>query len=102
MSRMSSVTTYRGGCHLTTPHPADRYPGVLVVRPAQWRYWVIVPEDGHPITAHGGERLVAYRLVDGIETDGFVLVPGDRVTRVRADLPRGLAAWRVERGSHDL
>lgn len=88
----------RGGRNLVTPHPASRYPGLLVVRPGpEWQVGVIVPEVGQTIEGRGGERLYGYRTVDGAEAAGFTLAPGDRATLVRAGLDHAFVEWRLER-----
>lgn len=91
------METFCGGANLSTPHPADSYSGVRVVSVERWSYQVIIPQDGQVLTACGGEQLAAYRMADGVEAQGFVLKPGDRATRLRSNLPRGLCEWRVER-----
>lgn len=92
------VETLRGGRNLVTPHGAEEYAGLLVVRPGpEWKVGVIVPEVGQTIVGHGGERLYAYRTIDGVAADGFVLAPGDRATLVRAGLDHSFVEWRVER-----
>lgn len=90
--------TLRGGRNLVTPHAADEYPGILVVRPGpEWTVGVIVPEVGQTIVGLGGERLYAYRTVDGVTADGFILALGDRATLVRVGLEHSFAEWRIER-----
>lgn len=89
---------YRGAQNLTTPHrPAD-YPAELrVVVPCEWSFGVIILEDGQSFVARGGERLIAYRTAHGGIAQGFTLRPGDRVTRLRSDLPHAFAEWQVQR-----
>lgn len=90
--------TLRGGRNLVTPHEADAYPGLLVVRPGpEWRVSVIVPEVGQTVVGRGGERLYGYQTVDGAEAAGFTLATGDRATLVRAGLPNAFVEWRIER-----
>lgn len=94
-----TVELYRGGMNLATPHGPDAYPGHEVVHPAGWAFAVIIPADGRAFTALGGERLHAYKTARGAAAEGFTLHRGDRVTRLRADLPHALAEWRVERAA---
>jgi hypothetical protein len=91
------VVTRRGGMHLTSPHPPSAYTDVRCIEVPGWRYYVLVPDDGKPFHALGGERLLSYRTSTGGEADGFELHPGDRVTRVRAGLRWHFAEWRIER-----
>ena len=105
------VETFVSGIHLATPHAPEAYPGLQVVRPGEWAYAVIVPNDGQTFTALGGEWVPGYRLRPGapcidsaqrseapcIEAQGFTLGPGDEVTRVRTGLPGFLAEWRMRR-----
>jgi hypothetical protein len=90
---------YRGAQNLTTQHGPEHYPGIQVVLPFEWSYAVIVLRDGQSFTARGGERLLPYRTADGAVAEGFTLSPGDRVTRVRSDLPHAFAEWQVLRCS---
>jgi hypothetical protein len=103
-SMMGSITEtagpleiYRGAQNLTTQHGPEHYPGIQVVLPFEWSYSVIVPQDGQSITARGGERLIPYQTTDGGMAQGFTLLPGDRATRVRSDLPHAFAEWHVLR-----
>lgn len=91
------VETYRGGVHLTTTHEPAAYSDVQAVQVGAWRYAVLVPEDGRTFTALGGERLLPYETARGARAEGFTLRPGDRVTRLRSDLPSSFAEWRIER-----
>ena len=94
----TGVEVLRGGRILVTPHHAADYPGLLVVRPGpEWQVWVIVPEVGQTIVGCGGERLYAYRTIDGACADGFTLEAGDRATLVRAGLEHSFVEWRLER-----
>ena len=88
------VETFVSGIHLATPHAPEAYPGLQVVRPGEWDYAVIVPNDGQTFTALGGEWVPGYQLRRGaqcITAQGFTLGPGDEVTRVRTGLPGFLA-----------
>ena len=92
------VEAYRGAQNLSTPHQADDYPGLLVVRPGPaWRNGIIVPQDGQTVLGLGGERILPYRTPTGGIAQGFELRPGDRATRVRSGLEFAFAEWRVER-----
>jgi hypothetical protein len=94
------VETLRGGRNLVTPHQAEAYPGLLVVRPGpEWRVSVIVPDVGQTVVGRGGERLYAYQTIDGAEAAGFTLAQGDRATLVRAGLPNAFVVWRLERAA---
>jgi hypothetical protein len=91
------VVTRRGGLHLISPHPPKAYADVRCIEVPGWDYFVLVPDDGKPFHALGGERLLSYRTPTGGEADGFDLQPGDRVTRVRTGLRWQFAEWRIER-----
>lgn len=93
------VEIYRGAHHLTTHHPKEDYPGLLVVIPFEWSFAVIVPQDGQTIVARGGERLIPFPTISGQEAQGFTLSPGDRATRIRTDLPNSFAEWHVVRSA---
>jgi hypothetical protein len=94
----TSMETLRGGRNLVTPHAAEGYAGLLVVRPGpEWQVGVIVPEVGQTIVGRGGERLYSYRTIDGASADGFTLEAGDRATLVCAGLDHSFAEWRLER-----
>jgi hypothetical protein len=92
---------YRGAQNLTTQHAPEHYPGIQVVLPFEWSYAVIIPQDGQSFTALGGERLLPYQTADGAVAQGFTLSAGDRVTRVRSDLPHAFAEWHVLRNALD-
>src|SRR5262245_9026261 len=87
------------GCrNLHTPHSAESYPGVLVVRPGDgWVYAVMVPKPGDSFVAQGGEFTYAYETASGVRATGFQLRAGDRATVLRHGLPAFLAEWRIER-----
>src|SRR5215471_15662680 len=85
---VSAMERYVGSRNPLTPHPRDRYFGLLVVDVAPgWPYKVIVPNDGQTIVGLGGERILAYTTPAGSQAQAFTLGPGDRATRVRSDLP---------------
>jgi hypothetical protein len=63
----------------------------------EWEYAVLIPEDGRPFVALGGERLLPYETASGARAEGFTLRSGDRVMRVRSDLPSSFAEWHIER-----
>jgi len=87
-----------GGRNVVTPHGADAYPGLLVVRPdMRWSVSVIVPNDGDTIVARGGEETYAYETPDGARAEGFRLGPGDRATLTRTGLPHFMVEWRIQR-----
>ncbi len=92
--------TYVGARNLVTEHPAERYPGLTVVKggPA-WNVWVICLQDGETLTARGGEQACGYQTVDGGRAQGFALLAGDRATLVRSGLPHAFVEWRVERSA---
>jgi hypothetical protein len=95
-----AVLTVRGARNLVTPHPPEAYPGLLVVKPGPgWKLWIIVPEDGQPLSGRGGERTYAYETVDGTRAEAFELRPGDVATIARSGLARGFVEWRIERAS---
>lgn len=91
------VVTRRGGVNLTSPHPPKAYADVRCIEVPGWQYFVIVPDDGKPFLALGGERLLSYETPTGGQAEGFELQPGDRVTRVRTGLRWQFAEWRIER-----
>ena len=91
------VETRRGGMHPISPHPPSAYEDVRCIEVPGWEYFVLVPEDGKPFRALGGERLMSYATPTGGAAEGFELFAGDRVTRVRTGLPRSFAEWRIER-----
>lgn len=88
---------YRGAQNLMTQHGPEHYPGIQVVLPFEWSYLVIILQDGQHFTARGGERLIGYQTADGEVAQGFTLLAGDRVTRVRSNLPHAFAEWHVVR-----
>lgn len=94
-----SVEVLRGGRNVLTGHPAEAYPGLLVVRPGQWDLSVIVPTAGQGFVALGGEKVFAYETVNGGCAEGFELRPGDQATVVALDLPFAFAEWRIERAT---
>lgn len=90
----------RSGQNLLTPHPPERYPGHLVVKPGpEWEVWVIVPEPGATLLAHGGEKTYAYETVDGGHAQGFELRAGDRARLARTGLPFAFAEFEIERAA---
>lgn len=89
----------RGGRNVLTDHPAEDYPGLLVVRPGQWDQSLIVPSAGQGFVALGGEKVYAYETVDGGRAQGFELRPGDRATVVALELPFAFAEWRIQRAT---
>jgi hypothetical protein len=95
----ASVEVVRGGRNVLTDHPAEAYPGLLVVRPGQWDLSLIVPTAGQGFVALGGEKVYAYETVDGGRAQGFELRPGDQATVVALDLPFAFAEWRIERAT---
>lgn len=91
-----------GGRNIVTPHGADAYPGLLVVRPdARWSVAVIVPNDGDTIVARGGEEAYPYEIPGGGRAAGFKLQPGDRATLARAGLAHFLVEWHIERAPQE-
>jgi hypothetical protein len=95
--RERGVVVVRGGRNLLTPHAAEGYPGVRVLRPGRWDLSLIVPEVGQTIVALGGEHAHAYETVDGGRAEAFELRPGDRATLLGRDLPFCLCEWRILR-----
>lgn len=96
---MGRTETFVAGRILLTPHPAESYPGVRVIRPGpQWVLGLIVAEHGQSFVASGGERVYAYETAGSVRAQGFELYPGDRATRLCSDPPGFLAEWRIERG----
>lgn len=95
----AQVEVVRGGQNLLTPHPAESYPGIRVMRPGEWDQSLMVPNQGQSFVALGGERAYAYETVDGGRAQGFHLRRGDVATLVRADLPHCLGEWRIERAA---
>jgi hypothetical protein len=92
------VELYRSGRNLQTPHPADAYPGLRVVKPGpEWTTSIIVPADGQTVIARGGERVLAYVTPSGVRAAGFVLGAGDRARMVAWDLAASLVEWEVTR-----
>jgi hypothetical protein len=92
------VERYRGGRNLLTPHPAEAYPGLRIVKPGpRWSTSLIVPADGQTVIARGGEYVLAYVTASGVKAAGFVLAAGDRAQMVAWDLPASLVEWKVER-----
>jgi hypothetical protein len=89
-------TTLQAGRNVLTPHPADAYPALEVIRPGAWDLALILPQPGQTIVALGGEKVFAYETVDGGRAQGFELRRGDRATLLRRDLPFCLAEWRIE------
>ena len=97
---MSEAATerYRSGRNLLTPHPADAYPGLRVVKPGpQWSASLIVPADGQTVVARGGERVLAYVTPSGVGAAAFELRPGDRARMIAWDLPASLVEWEIVR-----
>lgn len=93
------VLTFRGGWHPLTPHPEGSYGDVLVWRGNElYEEGCLVPENGQPFVALGGEHAPGFSLSNGAAFEPFVFEKGDRVVRVRTDLPFFMAEWRVERG----
>jgi hypothetical protein len=86
-----------GGRNVLTPHDAERYPGLRVIRPGEWDMALIIPDEGQTIVALGGETLYPYETVDGGRAEGFNLAPGDLARMVRKGLPYEMAEWRLER-----
>jgi hypothetical protein len=99
MSESRSLTErYRSGRNLLTPHPAEAYPGLRVVRPGpQWSASLIVPADGQTVIGRGGERVLAYVTPSGVRAAGFELRAGDEARMVQWDLPSSLVEWEVAR-----
>jgi hypothetical protein len=95
----ASVEVVRGGRNVLTDHPAEAYPGLLVVRPGKWDLSLIVPTAGQGFVALGGEKVYAYETVDGGRAQGFELRPGDQATVVALDLPFAFAEWRIKRAT---
>lgn len=92
------VERYRSGRNFLTPHPADAYPGLRVLKPGpEWRSWLIVPADGETVIGRGGERLLAYATPSGVRAEGFELRAGDRAHMMAWDLPASLVEWEVAR-----
>jgi hypothetical protein len=90
--------TYRAGRNLLTPHSAEAYPGLRVIKPGpQWSAFLIVPRDGQTIVGLGGERVLAYETPSGVRAAGFELHRGDRARMVAWDLPAYLVDWEIER-----
>lgn len=90
--------TYRAGRNLLTPHDAAAYPGLRVVKPGPaWRHSLLVPAGGQTVVARGGERVLAYVTVSGVEAAGFELRPGDRARMAAWDLPGSLVLWEIDR-----
>lgn len=92
------VFTFRGGWHPLTPHAQAAYDDVTVWRGnALYDEGCLCPENGVPFIARGGEYAPGFELTNGAVAQAFSFEPGDRVVRVRTDLPFFLAEWRVER-----
>ena len=93
-----AVERHRSGRNLQTPHPAEAYPGLRVVKPGpQWSTSLIVPADGQTVIGRGGERVLAYVTPSGVRAAGFELRAGDRARMVAWDLPASLVEWEVTR-----
>jgi hypothetical protein len=89
---------FRSGRNLQTPHPAEAYPGLRVVKPGpEWSTSLIVPADGQTVAGRGGERVLAYVTPSGVRAAGFQLGPGDRAHMIAWDLPASLVEWEVTR-----
>jgi hypothetical protein len=89
---------YRSGRNFLTPHPAEAYPGLRVVKPGpQWSASLIVPADGQTVIGRGGERVLAYVTPSGVRAAGFELQAGDQARMVEWDLPASLVEWEVAR-----
>jgi hypothetical protein len=101
MSERESLTErYRSGRNFLTPHPAEAYPGLRVVKPGpQWSASLIVPADGQTVIGRGGERLLAYATPSGARAAGFELAAGDEARMVEWDLPASLVEWEVSRAA---
>ena len=99
MSESRSLTErYRSGRNFFTPHPAEAYPGLRVVKPGpQWSASLIVPADGGTVIGRGGERVLAYVTPSGVRAAGFELRAGDQARMVEWGLRASLVEWEVAR-----
>jgi hypothetical protein len=94
---VSNQESVRGGRNALTPHDAESYPGLRVLRPEEWDLSLIVAEDGQTIVALGGEVVYPYDTIDGGHARGFELRRGDRAKLVCMGLPFEMGQWLIER-----